>query len=39
MASLLDRYLASLPRPGAAGPPRELDAATREALKALGYVH
>jgi arylsulfatase A-like enzyme len=39
MASLLDKYLASLPRAGAAGPPRELDAATRDALKALGYVH
>jgi arylsulfatase len=39
MSALLDRYLASLPRPGAAGPPRELDAATRDALKALGYVH
>jgi len=38
MAGLLDKYLASLPRPGAAGPARELDAATREALKALGYV-
>jgi arylsulfatase A-like enzyme len=38
MASLLGKYLASLPRPGAAGRPRELDAATREALRALGYV-
>ena len=38
MAGLLDKYLASLPRSGAAGPVRELDAATREALKALGYV-
>ena len=38
MARFLDVYLASLPPPGDAGPPRELDPKTREALKSLGYV-
>jgi arylsulfatase A-like enzyme len=38
LASLLERYLASLPRPGHAGPVQPLDEATRRALKSLGYV-
>jgi arylsulfatase A-like enzyme len=39
MATLLEKYLASLPRPGAAGPPVTLDDETRRALRSLGYVH
>jgi arylsulfatase A-like enzyme len=39
MEALLLRYLESLPRPGDAGPPRELDEETRRALRSLGYVN
>jgi arylsulfatase A-like enzyme len=35
---LLEKYLASLPEPGEAGPPRTLDEETLEALRSLGYV-
>jgi arylsulfatase A-like enzyme len=38
MDELLNRYLASLPRPGAAGPPAALDEETLRTLKSLGYV-
>ena len=38
-ASRLDDYLASLPRPAAAGPEREIDEETSQALESLGYVN
>ncbi len=38
LAALLERYFASLPPPGAAGPPRVLDEETRRALESLGYI-
>lgn len=38
MLSGLNQYLAKLPAPGAAGPARELDEQTKEALRSLGYV-
>jgi arylsulfatase len=38
MAGLAERYFASLPAPGAAGPPAVLDEETRRALQSLGYV-
>ena len=38
MSRLLDAYLGSLARPGAAGPARTLDPETQEALRSLGYV-
>jgi arylsulfatase A-like enzyme len=38
MKSLLDAYLASLPKPPGAGPPVALDEETRKALRNLGYV-
>lgn len=38
MDTLLKKYLASLPRPGAAGPPKELDDETLRALQGLGYT-
>ena len=38
MHAKLERYLASLPAPGEAGPEREVDASTTEALKHLGYM-
>lgn len=38
MHAKLERYLASLPAPGEAGPEREVDAATTEALQHLGYM-
>lgn len=39
MLSQLDEYLASLPRPAAAGPDREIDVETSQALESLGYVN
>ncbi len=38
MARLLDTYLESLPKPGEAGPPVQVDEETAKALKGLGYV-
>lgn len=38
LEAALDAYLASLPAPPAPGAPREVDAETREALEALGYL-
>jgi len=38
MKSLLDAYLASLPKPPGVDPPVELDEETRKALRNLGYV-
>ena len=38
METYLLKYLASLPPPGAAGPPTPLDEETLRALKSLGYV-
>ena len=38
LALLAERYFASLPGPGAAGPPRVLDEETRRALESLGYI-
>jgi len=38
MSSYLLKYLASLPSPGAAGPPTPVDEETLRALKSLGYV-
>ena len=38
MNERLDRYFSSLPPPGPEPPPRELDAETREALRAVGYL-
>ncbi len=38
MVKRLGSYLASLPKPGAAGPVQEIDQQTRDALKSLGYV-
>jgi arylsulfatase len=38
LATLVERYFASLPRPGAAGPPAVLDEDTRRALESLGYI-
>ncbi|MFG0318918.1 MAG: sulfatase [Planctomycetota bacterium JB042] len=38
METLLKKYLASLPRPGKAGPVKELDEETLRALKGLGYT-
>ena len=39
MSALLERYMDSLPRPGQAGRPKELDDETRRALRSLGYLH
>jgi arylsulfatase A-like enzyme len=38
LAALVERYFASLPAPGAAGPPQALDEETRRALESLGYI-
>jgi arylsulfatase A-like enzyme len=38
LAALVERYFASLPAPGDAGPRRALDEETRKALESLGYV-
>ncbi len=38
MMRFLESYLDALPPPGDAGPPRELDPSTRDALRSLGYV-
>ena len=38
MMAKLNQHLASLPKPGIAGPRQELDNETKEALKSLGYV-
>jgi arylsulfatase len=38
MNRALSDYLASLPPPGAAGPPQEIDQETAEALRGLGYL-
>lgn len=38
LAALVERYFASLPTPGAAGPARPLDEETRRALESLGYL-
>ena len=38
MIERLSGYLASLPPPPESGPPGEIDAETREALKSLGYI-